>query len=89
MTRTRPIAFLPGAAVVPLMALAVAACGGSGGGDAATAATPPKTTHATSATVSLTNTGLGSILVDSTGRTLYLFEADSGNSSRWKAQTSA
>jgi predicted lipoprotein with Yx(FWY)xxD motif len=81
MTRTRPIAFLPTAAVVPLMALAVAACGGSGGGNAATAATPPKTTHATSATVSLANTGLGSLLVDSTGRTLYLFEADSGTNS--------
>ena len=80
MTRTRPIAFLSSAAVVPLMALAVAACGGSGG-SAATAATPPKTTHATSATVSLANTGLGSILVDSPGRTLYLFEADSGTKS--------
>jgi predicted lipoprotein with Yx(FWY)xxD motif len=79
MTRTRPIAFLSSAAVVPLIALAVAACGGSG--NAATAATPPKTTHATSATVSLASTGLGSILVDSTGRTLYLFEADSGTKS--------
>jgi predicted lipoprotein with Yx(FWY)xxD motif len=81
MTRTRPIAFLASAAVVPLMALAGAACGGSGGGNAATAATPPKTTHATSATVGLANTGLGSLLVDSTGRTLYLFEADSGTNS--------
>src|ERR1700733_12339693 len=80
MTRTRPIPFLPSAAVVALMALAVAACGGSGG-NAATAAPPPETAHATSATVSLANTGLGSILVDSTGRTLYLFEADSGTKS--------
>ncbi len=79
MTRTRLIALLPSAAAVPLMALAVAACGG--GGSNATAATPPKTTHTTLATVSLANTGLGSLLVDSTGRTLYLFEADSGTKS--------
>jgi predicted lipoprotein with Yx(FWY)xxD motif len=78
MTRSRPIAFLASAAVVPLIALVVAGCGG---GNAATAATAPRTTHATSATVSLANTGLGSILVDSTGRTLYLFEADSGTKS--------
>jgi hypothetical protein len=38
MTRGRPITFLASAAVIPLTALAVAACGGSGG---ATAATPP------------------------------------------------
>jgi predicted lipoprotein with Yx(FWY)xxD motif len=36
---------------------------------------------AASATVGVTNSNLGSILVDSTGRTLYLFKADSGTQS--------
>jgi predicted lipoprotein with Yx(FWY)xxD motif len=85
MTRSRPIAFLASAAVIPLTALAVAACGGGG---AATAAQPPapskaKTTRTPTqtATVRVAHSGLGRILVDSTGRTLYLFKADSGNNS--------
>ena len=77
MTRTRPITFLASAAVIPLVALTVAACGGGG---AATAATP-KTPSGASATVGVANSRLGSILVNSTGRTLYLFKADSGTSS--------
>jgi predicted lipoprotein with Yx(FWY)xxD motif len=80
MTRSRPITFLASAAVIPLTALAVAACGGGG---AATASPPPaasKTTTATTqtATVRVANSSLGRILVDSTGRTLYLFKGDSG-----------
>ena len=75
MTRKRPITFLASAAVIPIAALAIAACGG--GGNAATAATP-KTSTGASATVGVANSGLGSILVDSTGRTLYLFKADVG-----------
>lgn len=80
MRNTRPITFLASAAVIPLTALAVAACGGGSNG-AATAATPPKTNNAASATVDVANTGLGSILVDSTGRTLYLFNGDTGTKS--------
>jgi predicted lipoprotein with Yx(FWY)xxD motif len=78
MTRSKPISFIASAAVLPLVALAVAACGGGGG---ATAATTPKTSSGASATVGVANTGLGSILVNSTGRTLYLFKADSGTKS--------
>ena len=77
MTRSRPITFLASAAVIPLVALAVAACGGGG---AATAATP-ETSSGTSATVGVGNSSLGSILVNSTGRTLYLFKADVGTKS--------
>jgi predicted lipoprotein with Yx(FWY)xxD motif len=70
--------FLASAALLPLVALAVAACGGGG---AATAATP-KTSSGASATVGVTNSSsLGSILVNSTGRTLYLFKADSSTKS--------
>ena len=78
MTRSKPITFLASAAVIPLTALAVAAFGGGGG--AATAATP-KTSSGASATVGVANSSLGSILVDSTGRTLYLFKADVGANS--------
>jgi predicted lipoprotein with Yx(FWY)xxD motif len=77
MTRNKPITFLASAAVIPLVALAVAGCGGGG---AATAATP-KTTSGASATVGVANSSLGSILVGSRGRTLYLFKADVGTTS--------
>jgi predicted lipoprotein with Yx(FWY)xxD motif len=77
MTRSRPITFLASAAVIPLVALSIAACGGGG---AATAATP-KTSTGSSATVGVANSSLGSILVDTTGRTLYLFKADVGTKS--------
>jgi predicted lipoprotein with Yx(FWY)xxD motif len=74
MTRSRPLIFLASAALIPLVALAVAA---RGGGGAATAATP-KTSSGAPATIGVANSSLGSILVDSTGRTLYLFKADVG-----------
>jgi predicted lipoprotein with Yx(FWY)xxD motif len=75
MTRRRPLTFLASAAVIPLIALAVAACGGGG---AATAASPAKTSTGAPATVGVANSSLGSILVNSSGRTLYLFKADVG-----------
>ena len=78
MTRRRPITFLASAAVIPLVALAVAACGG--GSTAATAAVP-KTPSGASATVGVSKSNLGSILVNSNRRTLYLFKADSSTSS--------
>src|SRR6476646_5399668 len=78
MTRSRPITFLAGAAVIPLVALAVAACGG--GGSAATAATPT-TSSGAEATVGVAKSSLGSVLLNANGHTLYLFKADSGTSS--------
>jgi predicted lipoprotein with Yx(FWY)xxD motif len=64
------------AALLPLVALAVAGCGG--GSNSSASADP--TTHG-SATVDVANTSLGKILVDSKGRTLYLFKKDSGTKS--------
>ncbi|MGH3340584.1 MAG: COG4315 family predicted lipoprotein [Propionibacteriaceae bacterium] len=84
MTRSKPIRFLAGAAALPLVALAVAGCGGgSSSNNSASAATaPPKTTSGQPATVGTASGGnLGTILVDSQGRTLYLFEKDSGTKS--------
>jgi predicted lipoprotein with Yx(FWY)xxD motif len=81
MTRSRPITFLAGAAAVALIALAAAGCGGGASG--ATAATaPPSTSSGHQATIGAANEGnLGTILVDSRGRTLYLFKKDSGTKS--------
>ena len=79
MRRRRLIASLAGAAVMPLSALAVAACGGSAATASrpASASTPTaKTSSTASATVGVAHNGLGSILVDSRGRTLYLWLAD-------------
>jgi predicted lipoprotein with Yx(FWY)xxD motif len=78
MTRRRSLTFLVSAAVVPLVALAVAACGGGG---AATAASPAKTSTGAPATVGVASSSLGSILVNSSGRTLYLFKGDVGGKS--------
>jgi predicted lipoprotein with Yx(FWY)xxD motif len=77
MTRSKPMTLLAGAAAIPLTALAIAACGAA----AAATASPPKTSTGASATVGVANTSLGSILVNSTGRTLYLFKADVGTKS--------
>ena len=67
-------------------ALAATACSGSGGYAATRAPTPPTTAATQAATpagssVGLGSTPLGQILVDSQGRTLYLFAADTSSSS--------
>jgi len=78
MTRSKHITLLAGAAAVPLVALALAGCGGSTSATPAAGA-PPKTTSGQSATLAAQNEGdLGTILVDAQGRTLYMFQKDSG-----------
>jgi predicted lipoprotein with Yx(FWY)xxD motif len=73
MTRTKILPRLSAAAAVALVALVVAGCGG--GDDVATAASKPSG----SATIGVSDIGgLGKILVDSKGRTVYLFEKDTG-----------
>jgi predicted lipoprotein with Yx(FWY)xxD motif len=78
MNPSRSISLLAGATLIPLAALAVAGCGGGDRGDGAATASPapPKTASGRSATVGAATTGLGKILVDSKGRTIYLFEKD-------------
>jgi predicted lipoprotein with Yx(FWY)xxD motif len=77
--------------------VAISGCGGGGGsqatamgsgGSAAGAATAAATTSnaagptsSAGSTVNVGNTGLGKVLVDNQGRTLYLFEADKTNMS--------
>ena len=68
-------------ALVGVVTLAVAACGSSGSNKTSShnaAATAPA--HLTG-TVNTAHSGLGKILVDSKGRTLYLFQGDKGTKS--------
>jgi predicted lipoprotein with Yx(FWY)xxD motif len=74
MTR-RSITFVAGAAILTLAALAAAGCGGNG------SASRPMTKDGRAATLGVANDGLGKVLVNSQGRTLYLFQKDSGTQS--------
>src|SRR6478609_6873455 len=79
---SRPIAILASAAGLALAPLAIAACGGGG---ATASTTPARTASTTTSTapagIGTTKSALGTILVDSQGRTLYLFTHDSGTTS--------
>jgi predicted lipoprotein with Yx(FWY)xxD motif len=79
----RPFGFLAFVAAIPVIALVSAACGSGGGGATAssgspttTAGAPPTTANGQPATIGVASTKLGQILVDSQGRTLYLFKKD-------------
>ena len=80
MTYMRSMTFLAGAAAVLLATLVLAGCGS--GASATAQAAPAKTASGHPATVDVANNSkLGKILVDSQGRTLYLFQKDSGSTS--------
>ncbi|MFJ2770616.1 hypothetical protein [Streptomyces sp. NPDC087300] len=74
---------------IPL-ALALAACGGGGKGDADDGAGAGKAggggRSATGTTVSVADSGLGDILVDGKGRTLYAFTKDKDAASNCDAE---
>jgi predicted lipoprotein with Yx(FWY)xxD motif len=82
MTRNNSIRFLAGA-TLSLMALAAAGCGGDDNGGGTTAASEsPNTASSQAATIDAHGEGnLGTVLVDSQGLTIYLFEKDSGTKS--------
>jgi len=80
MTRRIPIAYLVALAALPLTVVALAGCGG-GGSKASTAQASPKTASGAPATVGVANVGLGKVLVNSHGRTLYLFKKDTTTTS--------
>jgi predicted lipoprotein with Yx(FWY)xxD motif len=71
------------------LAVVVAAAAGCGGGGATAASAPPKTASGQTATVGISNTGIGHVLVNSQGRTLYLFKADQGTKSACKGACAA
>ena len=76
MFRNRSKTLIASVAAVPLAALAVAGCGGSSG-----SVSPPKTKDGRLATIGVANESVGNILVNSQGRTLYLFQRDTGATS--------
>jgi predicted lipoprotein with Yx(FWY)xxD motif len=88
MIRTRNFHSLAAAAAIALSGLAVAACGSTSSSTTkqtntgtGSAAAPAQSADPSSATVDLASSTLGTILVNSQGRTLYLFKADTGTKS--------
>src|SRR5712672_2792102 len=80
MTRNRSRSIgVPGAGGLAVLAAVAAGCGG--GGASAASPAPPKTASGQAATVGISTAGIGQILVNSEGRTLYLFKADQGTKS--------
>ncbi len=77
------------ACAATVVTLGAAACGGGGYGassptpnsGAASGASPGAAANGTGTTISVATSGVGQILVDGSGRTVYLFEADSGKDS--------
>ena len=85
MIRRRSVVTLAAsAAVVP--ALVLGACGGDDSDNSSSTTTTPNSQNAQSGTVDVAKTGLGDVLVDSQGRTLYLFLADQGTTSECSDQ---
>jgi predicted lipoprotein with Yx(FWY)xxD motif len=76
MSLTKPATLLAGVAALVVSATALAACGGSSD----TGATPT-TANGSPATIGVGDGDLGKILIDSRGRTLYMFQKDSGTMS--------
>src|SRR4051794_11222589 len=80
MTRTTFTRFLGAAAAATLSAAMIAACGG-GGSSTATASKPTSPTGSAATFGVASDSGLGKILVNSNGLTLYLFKKDTGTKS--------
>ena len=87
MKRSRPTSVVASAAttltLVTVGAVAIAACGSSGGGaltshGGGAAATTPRSASASSGSVAVATSSLGKILVNPQGKTLYLWQADTG-----------
>jgi predicted lipoprotein with Yx(FWY)xxD motif len=77
MTRNKPFSLLIAAAAIALVAAVIAGCGG--GDNQATAASSNSSSAGGSSTIGVSDIGgLGKVLVDSNGRTVYLFEKDTG-----------
>jgi predicted lipoprotein with Yx(FWY)xxD motif len=86
--RSKRLAELAAATAVGLSAIAIAACGSGSsskhtttGSSAPAASSGPSSTSASLGTVDLAKSSLGPILIDSQGRTLYLWQADTGTKS--------
>ena len=81
MIKKRALRLTP-LALVGVATLSVAACGSSGSSKTTSSHNAAATAPAQlSGTVNTSNNGLGKILVNSEGRTLYLFQGDTGTKS--------
>ena len=89
MTRTRSSTFLAGATVALAALAAGCGSGGSDNANASSAATNATTMSGQSGTVDVASSGLGKILVNSQGHTLYLFKKDSGTKSACTGECAA
>lgn len=76
MTRSTRVTL---AAMLPTAALVALAAGGCGGSEDTTTMPTPKAQQGS--TVAVASTDLGDVLVDANGRTVYLFQKDSGTTS--------
>jgi predicted lipoprotein with Yx(FWY)xxD motif len=83
MTHRRHTTLLATAAVLPAVVLSAAGCGGGNGtnNNGRADGTAAKTAGGRPATIGVENGGLGQILDDSKGRTVYLFQKDKGTTS--------
>ena len=87
MSHSRHLISLASAGIVALGSVALAACGSSSGtaspvyGGSGNTASQQSMSQTTSGKVSTASTSLGTVLVDSQDRTLYLFKADQGTKS--------
>jgi predicted lipoprotein with Yx(FWY)xxD motif len=81
MARRRTLVTLTSLAVAALTTLSLAACGDDDDSATAGAADTAATASGPAATVGVAQTDLGDVLVDAQGRTLYLFQADTGTTS--------
>jgi predicted lipoprotein with Yx(FWY)xxD motif len=82
MPRHRLIPSLAALAAVALVALVAAGCGSNNDNNhASSSGSPPKAKSGGKATVGVASSSLGNILVDSQGRTIYLFKKDTGTKS--------
>jgi predicted lipoprotein with Yx(FWY)xxD motif len=69
-----------GIAAIPLAAFAVAGCGGSSNSQSSTPSVP-KLASGRAATIGVSGTSVGNVLVNSQGRTVYLFKKDTSTTS--------
>jgi predicted lipoprotein with Yx(FWY)xxD motif len=77
MTPRRLMTFFTRAAIVPIATVALLGYGSAAGASTA----PQKAAKAKPATVRIAKTKLGNVLVNSKGRTLYMFQAEQGTTS--------
>jgi predicted lipoprotein with Yx(FWY)xxD motif len=81
MISSKPFALPTTAAVVGLTVVALASCGGGNNNNKPIASAPPKTASGRPATLGVENSSLGKILDNGQGRTLYVFQGDTGTKS--------